>query len=163
MGEGQICQEKVQGVVSTGDGEDSIENSHTHTATGILSHCMSHYHLKRGHLSCGVVMFKTTDKPVTGEKLSLKVLTNEVVPEVCSKWYLLGIQLNLSDKVLDQIETDHPRDSDNMRCCIKMFSEWLSRDAGACWSMLMAALSSKAVAENELAAKLQGTTKCYMH
>ena len=63
-----------------------------------------------------------------------------------------------SDKVLDQIEADHPRDSDNMRCCIKMFSEWLSQDAGASWSTLMAALSRKAVAENELVAKLQGTT-----
>ena len=106
-------------------------------------------------------MFNFAEKLVTGEKLSLKVLTNEVVPEVCSKWYLLGIQLNLSDKVLDQIETDHPRD--NMRCCIKMFSEWLSQDAGACWSTLMAALSSKAVAENELAAQLQGIAKHHIH
>ena len=55
MGEGQIRQEKVQGVVSTEDREDSIENIHTYTATGILSHCMSHYHLKSDHLSCGVV------------------------------------------------------------------------------------------------------------
>ena len=108
-------------------------------------------------------MFKFAEKLVTGEKLSLKVLTNEVVPEVCSKWYLLGIQLNLSDKVLDQIETDHPRDSDNMRCCIKMFSEWLSQDAGASWFTLMAALSSKAVAENELAAKLQGIAEHHIH
>ena len=95
--------------------------------------------------------------------MSLKLLTNEVVPEVCSKWYLLGIQLNLSDKVLDQIEMGHPRDLDNMRCCIKMFSEWLSQDAGACWSTLMAALSSKAVAENELAAKLQGIAGHHIH
>ena len=108
-------------------------------------------------------MLNFAEKLVTGEKLSLKVLTNEVVPEVCSKWHLLGIQLSLSDKVLDQIETDHPRDSDNMRCCIKMFSEWLSQDAGACWSTLIAALSSKAVAENELAAKLQGITEHRIH
>ena len=37
VGEGQMGQERVQGIISAEDKEDSID-SHTHTTTGILSH-----------------------------------------------------------------------------------------------------------------------------
>ena len=40
MDEIQTCQERVQGIMSTEDREESIEDSHTYTATGILSHSM---------------------------------------------------------------------------------------------------------------------------
>ena len=39
-GEGQICQERIQEIMSTEEREDSTD-SHTHTATGILSHSIT--------------------------------------------------------------------------------------------------------------------------
>ena len=36
--EGKICQESVQEIMSSEDREDSIEDCHTYTTTGILLH-----------------------------------------------------------------------------------------------------------------------------
>ena len=40
VGGGQICQERVQEIMSTEEREDSTD-SHTYTATGILSHSIT--------------------------------------------------------------------------------------------------------------------------
>ena len=83
---------------------------------------------------------------------TLRDLANEVVPYVSSKWYHLGIQLDLGNHVLNVIKTDN---HDLTNCCLKMFHEWLVQDAGASWSTLVAALNSKAVNEKRLAASLK--------
>lgn len=79
-------------------------------------------------------------------RITLKKLANEVVPGVCSKWQLIGIQLDLSHTLLKQIEADHH--GNTQQCCIAMFSEWLSQDTAASWSTLITALTSKSVSEH---------------
>ena len=102
------------------------------------------------HYDCFLLTPAPSVTPVV--KPSLQQLMNEVIPEITTKWYTLGIQLSLSDKQLD--EHNHPRDC--RRCCIEMFKRWLSQEAGTVsWSTLVAALRSKAVNEKKLAVKVE--------
>ena len=87
-------------------------------------------------------------------KPEMKDLANKVIPRVCSKWRDLGLQLNLEYCVLDEIEADHQKSAER---CTKMLAKWLSQDAGASWSTLVAALNSNAVNETRLAASLKTT------
>ena len=87
-------------------------------------------------------------------KPEMKDLANEVIPQVCSKWRDLGLQLNLEYCVLNEIEADHQKSAER---CTNMFAKWLSQDAGASWSTLVAALKSKAVNEKRLATSLEAT------
>ena len=87
-------------------------------------------------------------------KPEMKDLANEVIPRVCSKWRDLGLQLNLEYCVLDEIEVDHQKSAER---CTNMLAKWLSQDAGASWSTLVAALNSNAVNEKRLAATLETT------
>ena len=83
---------------------------------------------------------------------TLKELVMEVTPIAASKWYDIGVQLNLDYWVLDSIQADFLRSRD---CCIEVFKSWLSRDTEASWSSLITALNSKTVNEPQLAASLE--------
>ena len=89
-----------------------------------------------------------------GTKPSMKDLANEVIPRVCSKWRDLGLQFNIDHWVLDEIEEDHQKSAER---CNRMLAKWLSQDAGASWSTLVAALTSRAVKETRLAESLEAT------
>jgi len=78
---------------------------------------------------------------------------NEVAVEVDSDWFSIGIQLKLNHNLLKRIEADNPKSV--RRCCAEMFAEWLSQDAKASWSTLVAALTSKSVAKLQLAETLR--------
>ena len=88
-------------------------------------------------------------------KPSMKELANKVIPRICFKWRDLGLQFNIDYWVLDEIQANCPG---NVReCCTRMLAEWLSQDAEASWSTLVAALTSRAVNEPRLAASLKQT------
>ena len=53
-------------------------------------------------------------------------------------WYLLGLQLGVSEDELDKIETNYPRDND--LCKVKMFGAWLRADTTATYGKLARAL-----------------------
>ena len=53
-------------------------------------------------------------------------------------WYLLGLQLGVSEDELDMIEINYPRDND--LCKVKMFGAWLRVDTSATYGKLARAL-----------------------
>ena len=53
-------------------------------------------------------------------------------------WYLLGLQLGVSEDKLDVIERNYPRDND--LCKVKMFGAWLKMDTSATYRKLARAL-----------------------
>lgn len=57
-----------------------------------------------------------------------------------SNWYLLGLQLGVSEAELDVIEIDYPRD--NNMCKVKMFRTWLRMDTSATYGKLARALAA---------------------
>ena len=91
---GEVCQEWVQEIKICQQNTEKIPLRAKHTLQEVYCH-IAHVSLISCHLSCEVICI-IAEKLVTEEELSLKVLTNEVVPKVRSKWYLLGIQLNFS-------------------------------------------------------------------
>ena len=56
---------------------------------------------------------------------TLKQLLNCVVPEVASVWYAFGIELEIAVNALDCIEEDKRGKIE--RCCLRMFTDWLSK------------------------------------
>ena len=58
--------------------------------------------------------------------------------KVAPEWYTLGLQLGLTEYMLDTIETDDGRNS--TICMRKMFSKWLSTNNDACYTDLVDAL-----------------------
>ena len=69
--------------------------------------------------------------------------------KVAPEWYNLGLQLRLTESVLDIIDKDDGRDSST--CMRKMFSKWLSSSMDASYTGLVDALISidmKDVAED---------------
>ena len=68
--------------------------------------------------------------------------------EVTPEWYSLGLELGLTEHVLDVIEKDYGRDSTT--CKRKMFSKWLLSNEDASYTSLVDALiaiDKKAIAE----------------
>ena len=65
-----------------------------------------------------------------------KILNDGYFPS--SKWYDLGLSLDLLDPKLKTIEKDYPRDSD--RCLRECLSLWLQTDDKATWTKLVDAL-----------------------
>ena len=70
--------------------------------------------------------------------LTLKNLTIELT-EV-GKWYLLGIQLEVPDTKLDELEKNYPNDSD--RCRTGAVKWWLRNHPKASWTVLVEALEA---------------------
>ena len=84
-------------------------------------------------------------------KPKLKDLLEELV-HISHKWYYLGIQLGLEEK-LDNIKVDHPEKSQH--CLSEILSTWLKIDPRATWHTLCAALHSETVGEKNLANHLE--------
>ena len=69
--------------------------------------------------------------------------------QVAPEWYNLGLQLGLTESVLDIIDKDDGRDSST--CKRKMFSKWLSSNKDASYLDLvdaLVAIDKKDIAEN---------------
>ena len=81
----------------------------------------------------------------------LKVLQEELI-DVSSKWYNIGLQLNLQAGDLDNIKlTEHV---DVRSCLCEMLKMWLRRGHPT-WQLLVKALNSRSVSENDLAKQLK--------
>ena len=65
------------------------------------------------------------------------------------KWYLLGLQLNLSTDTLDSIEKTH---DDGDRQCIKMVQHWISSSKNPTWQDVHEALRN--IGESVIAAEI---------
>ena len=65
-------------------------------------------------------------------------------------WFLLGIQLGVTEDDLDAIEQNYPKDA--KMCRTKMFSAWLRSDSSATYEKLIKALLE--VDKTSLAEKL---------
>ena len=85
---------------------------------------------------------------------TLKDLSNHVVPEVDTKWYMLGLQLLNTDDVkkLTSIESDYRGSVET--CCTKMFGQWLDTVPTANWGQLITALKAPIVKLHKLADNL---------
>ena len=69
--------------------------------------------------------------------------------EVAPEWYSLGLQLGLTENMLNVIEKDDGRDSST--CRRKMFSKWLSSNKDASYTGLvdaLVAIDKKDIAEH---------------
>ena len=69
--------------------------------------------------------------------------------EITPEWYLLGLELRLTEHTLNVIESDNPGNLST--CKRKMFSKWLSNNKDANYTTLVDALvkiDKKVVAEN---------------
>ena len=91
--------------------------------------------------------------PLDSPGLNLKDLLNELAG-VTSKYYEIGIQLDIKDEILKQIESNHKNNI--KRCFSEMLDYWLKGNSGdASWSSLVSALESPFVGEKTLAATLR--------
>ena len=101
-------------------------------------------------LLCVSIMYYTSLGGILGEP-TLRDLSNHVVPEVDTKWYVLGLQLldSKDTKVLSSIECDNRGLVET--CCIKMFDRWLSTVATANWDRLITGLKAPSVKLHKLA------------
>ena len=57
-----------------------------------------------------------------------------------SKWRQLGIQLNIDQHLMDNIERNHWNDCEG--CCSKMFSDWLDFNPTASWDDIITAVDN---------------------
>ena len=81
-------------------------------------------------------------------------LLDHVIPNVTSRWYILGVKLlKDQDSHLDVIESNHA--GDNEKCCMKMFWYWLNTNTDATWLQIIDALRSPAVKLPAVAADLE--------
>ena len=67
-----------------------------------------------------------------------------------TKWYQLGLQLNLSEHQLDVIKANNAGNVET--CILEMFKAWLSKTAGASYAELGSALNR--IGEHSVAAQL---------
>lgn len=78
-------------------------------------------------------------------------LLKDLVTEVCTTdWYCLGLQLDLDEYSLNQIQTDKRGNKEQMRC---MFQTWLRVCENPSWEDIVKAL--KTIGEMNLGAKLE--------
>ena len=84
-----------------------------------------------------------------------KKLLDHVVPNVTRHWYILGMKLLREghESYLDFISLNHA--NDDKRCCMQMFSNWLSNNANATWKHLIEALRSPAVRLHHVAVEIE--------
>ena len=72
-------------------------------------------------------------------QLTLKEIQNEL-KETASKWYQLGVQLEIPSAMLSTIESDHP--SDVQRCMTEVLDWWLRNAPERSWEKLTEALEA---------------------
>ena len=80
---------------------------------------------------------------------TLSDLNAHVKPQMCAKWYDVGLALSITEGKLTEIQANNPNDVG--KCCRQMFSHWLQKDVHASWEKLMTALESPGVDHNSLA------------
>lgn len=80
-------------------------------------------------------------------KPPLKEMANYIVPKYAWTWKRLGIELNIKEHLLRNIEKDYANDCEG--CCSKMLHEWLDMEPGASWGSLINALNKLAVLEQK--------------
>ena len=85
----------------------------------------------------------------------MRFLNRHVRDSVGLKWHDLGIELLDSKDVekLDIIEANHQ--SDQSKCCVKMFKLWLSRQPSASWNQLIEALRQPDIELDALATRIE--------
>ena len=72
---------------------------------------------------------------------------------MATKWYEMGLQLNVDQKELDTINHDHHDDS--KVACRTMFTEWLENTpTEKSWNKVLEALQSQSVGKSSLASSL---------
>ena len=67
-------------------------------------------------------------------------ICNKVVPFWASKWRQLGVQLKITNHMMDIIEHDYRNDCE--RCCTEMLTKWLDYDYTASWGDLITAVDN---------------------
>ena len=67
-----------------------------------------------------------------------------------TKWYQLGLQLNISERELDVIKVNNPVNVDG--CILEMFRTWLSNTSNASYADLGEALNR--IGEHSVAAQV---------
>ena len=83
----------------------------------------------------------------------LRVLVNELV-DVRRKWYDIGIQLNIPDEILDDINSACK--DDYSLALRRLIQHWLRQiEPRATWADLVEALRARAVNEQDLAKNLE--------
>jgi len=80
------------------------------------------------------------------QDLSLKTLQNQL-HSICTKWFILGVQLEIAFGTLKRINQECREDAG--QCLVELLHEWLKNKP--CWKDLVDALRSPAVNEKSLA------------
>ena len=87
--------------------------------------------------------------------LNLKNLLEELA-NCFSKYFQIGIQLDINDGKIAEFEQNHSRNAG--RCFAAVISHWLDGNAApVTWETLIAALKARSVNEKTLAQKLEGS------
>ncbi len=77
---------------------------------------------------------------------------NDALLDIISKWYLLGLQLDIHPGVLDVIEEKCPKDPS--KCLLEVLKDWL-KNGEASWEQLISVLGDRALGETGLALRLK--------
>ena len=77
--------------------------------------------------------------PTIQDKPELKDLTRSL-NNMASEWKRLGIQLDISDGMLDTIEANHPQNAQN--CLSEMLKTWLKQKGDPRWVNIVDAVES---------------------
>ena len=89
---------------------------------------------------------------------ALRDIANLIVPDVCHKWYDLGLQLLDSEDVpfLQSLKTEYQCNSDR---CREVFIHWLNVTENPTWSKILKALDQKSVKLPNVAANIRKMLK----
>ena len=92
------------------------------------------------------------------DRPALKDITNFVVPDVCHKWYDLGLQLlDSKDETFSKsLKTEYQCNSDR---CREVFIHWLDVTENPTWSKILKALNQKSVKLPSVAANIRKMLK----
>jgi len=85
-----------------------------------------------------------------------KLLKAQIITNVSSKWYWLGIHL-LDENQAPHLETIRANNDDVTERCFALFGYWLQTHPDASWYELVVALRAPGVELNELAASVEKT------
>ncbi len=77
---------------------------------------------------------------------------NDALLDIISKWYLLGLQLDIHPGALDAIEEKCLKDPS--KCLLEVLKDWL-KSGEASWVQLISVLGDRALGETSLARKLK--------
>ena len=95
----------------------------------------------------------TAALPTAGTALTLKAAIN-ALHSVCTKWYNIGVQLDIPTFQLKIIER---KSSDSMDQLRDVLDYWMSNDPSSSWSQIVDALKAPSVGENRLAEEIHET------